>query len=84
MGREFIELFEEWSEYYDDTVSGHDEEYREVFKDYEQILERVVGRAKGHVLEFGVGTGNLTVLLLQAGSSCHRNRALKCYESEGY
>lgn len=67
MGREFIELFENWAEYYDDTVSGHDEEYREVFKGYEQILDRVANRTHGQVLEFGVGTGNLTERLLKAG-----------------
>ena len=67
MGREFIELFEDWAEYYDDTVSGHDDEYREVFKGYEEILDRVVDKSYGHVLEFGVGTGNLTARLLEAG-----------------
>lgn len=69
MGREFVELFEHWSEYYDDTVSGHDEEYKEVFKYYEQILDEVVSRSHGHVVEFGVGTGNLTTRLLKAGLS---------------
>lgn len=67
MEREFVELFEEWSEYYDDTVSGYDKEYRDVFHGYEQILDEVANRAQGHVLEFGVGTGNLTKRLLQAG-----------------
>ena len=67
MGREFIELFEDWAEYYDDTVSGHDNEYREVFKGYEEILDQVVDKSSGHVLEFGVGTGNLTARLLEAG-----------------
>ena len=60
MGREFIELFEDWADYYDDTVTGHDDEYREVFKGYEEILDRVVNISCGYVLEFGVGTGNLT------------------------
>ncbi|RID85221.1 class I SAM-dependent methyltransferase [Peribacillus asahii] len=69
MGREFVELFEEWSEYYDDTVSGYDKEYRDVFHGYEQILKEVVNRSQGHVLEFGVGTGNLTICLLKAGLS---------------
>jgi putative AdoMet-dependent methyltransferase len=67
MGREFLEAFEEWAEYYDATVTNHDNEYREVFKNYEQILDRVARYSKGHVLEFGVGTGNLTVRLLKAG-----------------
>ena len=67
MGREFLEVFEDWAEYYDDTVTSHDDEYREVFKDYEKILDRVARYSKGHVLEFGVGTGNLTARLLKAG-----------------
>ncbi|MFJ7974963.1 class I SAM-dependent DNA methyltransferase [Peribacillus sp. JNUCC 23] len=67
MGREFIELFEEWSKSYDDTVDGHDVEYREVFLNYERILDSVVSRAHGHTIEFGIGTGNLTERLLNAG-----------------
>ncbi|MFS0765051.1 class I SAM-dependent methyltransferase [Peribacillus phoenicis] len=67
MGREFIDLFEEWSKSYDDTVSGHDIEYQEVFKHYDRILDSVTDRAHGHVLEFGVGTGNLTERLLMKG-----------------
>ena len=67
MGREFVELFDDWADYYDGTVTGQDDEYREVFKDYEGILDRVVDQSYGHVLEFGVGTGNLTERLLKAG-----------------
>jgi putative AdoMet-dependent methyltransferase len=67
MGREFLELFEQWADYYDDTVLGHDEEYKEVFLHYNRILEEVVNRSKGHVVEFGVGTGNLTSKLLDLG-----------------
>jgi putative AdoMet-dependent methyltransferase len=67
MGREFIDLFEEWSKSYDDTVSGDDIEYQEVFKHYDRILDSVTDRAHGHVLEFGVGTGNLTERLLRKG-----------------
>ncbi|WP_141994177.1 class I SAM-dependent methyltransferase [Bacillus sp. B4EP4a] len=67
MGREFIDLFEEWSKSYDDTVGGHDIEYQEVFKHYDNILNSVTDRAHGHVLEFGVGTGNLTERLLKKG-----------------
>ncbi|WP_409301830.1 class I SAM-dependent DNA methyltransferase [Peribacillus sp. SCS-155] len=69
MGREFLNLFEEWSQSYDDTVEGHDIEYREVFKHYESILGSVAKRSKGHVLEFGVGTGNLTQKLVESGLS---------------
>lgn len=64
MGREFLEIFEQWADSYDSTVIGHDEEYKEVFLHYEHILDEVVKRAKGHVMEFGVGTGNLTAKLL--------------------
>ncbi|KMY50886.1 class I SAM-dependent DNA methyltransferase [Peribacillus loiseleuriae] len=67
MGREFIELFEEWSKSYDDTVDGHNLEYREVFLNYERILDSVVSRVHGHAIEFGIGTGNLTEKLLNAG-----------------
>lgn len=89
MGREFIELFEEWADYYDDTVTGYDDEYREVFKGYEQILDRVVEKSYGHVLEFGVGTGNLTTRLVKAGlqvtgiepSTAMRKKAMEKLES---
>ncbi|MDW2875707.1 MULTISPECIES: class I SAM-dependent methyltransferase [Bacillaceae] len=67
MGKEFIELFEQWADSYDDSVTGHDLEYKEVFRNYEGILDAVAGRASGHVLEFGPGTGNLTAKLLEKG-----------------
>lgn len=71
MGREFIDLFEEWSETYDETVEGKDREYQAVFKGYESILNQVASRAYGHVLEFGAGTGNLTAKLLALGLQVH-------------
>ncbi|MDQ0114761.1 class I SAM-dependent methyltransferase [Paenibacillus harenae] len=67
MGTEFNKLFDEWSEHYDRTVAGHDMQYREVFEGYEDILEAVAVRASGTVVEFGVGTGNLTEKLLARG-----------------
>ncbi|MUT67141.1 class I SAM-dependent methyltransferase [Paenibacillus sp. NEAU-GSW1] len=67
MGREFIELFDKWAEDYDQTVAGQDEQYREVFEQYEQILETVASRSFGTVVEFGVGTGNLTEKLIAKG-----------------
>ena len=67
MGREFDELFKEWAPTYDDTVMGNDVEYREVFRSYDQILDEVASRAAGTVLEFGVGTGNLTKRLIDWG-----------------
>ena len=83
MGREFIELFEDWAENYDDTVSGYDNEYREVFDGYGEILDRVVSKSYGHVLEFGVGTGNLTARLLEAGLEVTGIEPSSCYEREG-
>lgn len=67
MGREFLELFEQWADSYDETVIGQDIEYREVFLNYEKILESVASRSFGHVAEFGVGTGNLTKKLKERG-----------------
>ncbi|MBM7540955.1 class I SAM-dependent DNA methyltransferase [Amphibacillus cookii] len=66
MGREFVSLFDNWAEDYDRTVSGDDQEYQAVFLHYDEILQAVVNQVKGTVLEFGVGTGNLTEKLLQA------------------
>lgn len=67
MGREFLNLFDEWSKSYDDSVRGQDIEYQEVFKHYDKILDHVASRSYGHVLEFGVGTGNLTDRIIKAG-----------------
>jgi len=67
MGREFLEIFEQWADSYDETVIGNDIEYKEVFSNYEKILEEVATRSFGHVVEFGVGTGNLTKRLLERG-----------------
>ncbi|MDR7073597.1 class I SAM-dependent DNA methyltransferase [Fictibacillus barbaricus] len=67
MGREFIDLFDEWSSSYDETVSGDDQEYKEVFHKYNEILNTVVQRSGNIVLEFGVGTGNLSEKLISSG-----------------
>ncbi|MFD1954223.1 class I SAM-dependent DNA methyltransferase [Paenibacillus thailandensis] len=71
MSKDFTELFDEWSERYDETVAGGDEEYREVFDGYDRILEEVASRVSGTVLEFGVGTGNLTEKLLRRGCAVY-------------
>jgi putative AdoMet-dependent methyltransferase len=68
MGREFVDLFDEWSKIYDDTVDGHDVEYKEVFENYEEILNKVSNLVKGNIIEFGVGTGNLTKKLIENGN----------------
>lgn len=67
MGEQFNELFDAWAASYDNTVQGEDLEYREVFKNYETILQEISDRAHGFVLEFGVGTGNLTKKLIANG-----------------
>ncbi|CAM3098830.1 class I SAM-dependent DNA methyltransferase [Sporolactobacillus spathodeae] len=67
MGREFISAFDKWADYYDQSVSGQSPEYREVFANYSDILEAVAEKARGKVLEFGTGTGNLTTKLLDHG-----------------
>ncbi len=69
MGNEFVEIFEDWAESYDQTIAGQELEYQEVFLHYEDILQEVAQRSIGRVLEFGVGTGNLTKKLLNNGLS---------------
>lgn len=63
MGKEFLGVFDEWSTSYDETVHGEDNEYSEYFHKYDEILNLVADKAFGNVLEFGVGTGNLTLKL---------------------
>ena len=67
MGNHFVELFDQWANSYDQTVMGDDLEYRDVFLHYDDILQHVADKAFGHVLEFGPGTGNLTVKLINKG-----------------
>lgn len=71
MGREFISIFENWANSYDDTVVGHDLQYKEVFRNYDGTLEDVVKRSGSKVIEFGVGTGNLTAKLIAAGKNVY-------------
>ncbi|MBK3494968.1 class I SAM-dependent methyltransferase [Viridibacillus sp. YIM B01967] len=67
MGREFIHLFDDWAKSYESSVTGQDKEYRDVFEGYENILEKVANASTGTVIEFGTGTGNLTLKLVAAG-----------------
>lgn len=67
MGREFVEIFDEWVHTYDDSVNGKDKEYEDVFVNYNEILQTVADRAIGPVIEFGVGTGNLTQKMVDRG-----------------
>ncbi|MFK3938351.1 class I SAM-dependent DNA methyltransferase [Alkalihalobacillus sp. NPDC078783] len=94
MENDFTELFNEWAHTYDDTVGGRDAEYRDVFHLYEDILDEVVLHSKGLVLEFGVGTGNLSERFLNKGiplvgiepsekmreKALHKNPTLLLYE----
>lgn len=67
MGREFVEIFDEWVDSYDASVSGQEPEYRDVFDKYENILNAVTEKSFGTIVEFGTGTGNLTAKLIEAG-----------------
>ncbi|PWU66808.1 class I SAM-dependent methyltransferase [Gracilibacillus dipsosauri] len=67
MGREFLDVFEEWASSYDDAVTGNDPQYRDVFEGYDTILNEVAKLTVGNVLEFGVGTGNLSAKLIAKG-----------------
>ncbi|MCC5896107.1 MAG: class I SAM-dependent methyltransferase [Alkalibacterium sp.] len=66
MGREFLNVFSGWASEYDSFVEGKDDQYREVFRGYDTILETIVSRSGKSVMEFGIGTGNLTLKLLEA------------------
>ena len=66
MGREFLDIFEEWASTYDSSLTDN-EEYQEVFHNYDYILSEVAKRSIGHVVEFGAGTGNLTLKLIEQG-----------------
>ncbi|HSJ37461.1 MAG TPA: class I SAM-dependent methyltransferase [Planococcus sp. (in: firmicutes)] len=67
MGREFVEIFDDWVHTYDESVSGQDPEYAAVFENYLEILAAVAKNTEGPVVEFGTGTGNLTAALLGRG-----------------
>ena len=67
MGREFVDIFDDWVHTYDDSVNGKDKEYADVFFNYNEILQAVAAKAISPVIEFGIGTGNLTEKLLERG-----------------
>ncbi len=65
MNLPFMDIFKDWAKDYDTAVEGHDEQYHEVFVEYEQMLDEVALHVEGTVLEFGVGTGNLSSRILK-------------------
>ncbi|KAA1039284.1 pyridoxal-phosphate dependent enzyme [Macrococcus equipercicus] len=67
MALSFMDIFEEWAVNYDEAVSGHNPEYKDVFENYTFMLKEAAKRAEGRTIEFGPGTGNLTLLLLNKG-----------------
>lgn len=68
---DFTQLFDQWAQSYDSTVFGSDNEYKEVFQNYQQILEEIArfidDKKNGVTMEVGVGTGNLSSLLMERG-----------------
>lgn len=66
MGREFLNIFTEWAQAYDSFTFGDDPQYSQVFHRYEDILTHIVTQSGQAVIEFGIGTGNLTKRLLEA------------------
>ncbi|WP_394219649.1 methyltransferase domain-containing protein [Halobacillus trueperi] len=93
MGMEFVDLFNQWASSYDDTVAGKDPEYREVFEGYDEMLGRLAELSVSPVMEFGVGTANLTrkvidqnkvVLGIEPSSEMRRIAKVKCPEAAIY
>ncbi|MCA0971839.1 class I SAM-dependent methyltransferase [Halobacillus litoralis] len=93
MGIEFVDLFDQWASSYDETVSGHDPEYREVFEGYEEMLQQLADLSISPVMEFGVGTANLTrkiidqhkvVFGIEPSKEMRRIANVKCPEAAIY
>ncbi|UOQ92599.1 class I SAM-dependent methyltransferase [Halobacillus shinanisalinarum] len=93
MGVEFVDLFNQWASSYDDTVSGKDPEYKEVFEDYDAMLQELADLAVSPVLEFGMGTANLTrkivaqnkvVVGVEPSEEMRRIAIVKCPEAAVY
>ena len=60
----FNDVFDEWSDHYDETISSNEGEYVEVFEGYDDILTETVNElglpAGSRIIDIGSGTGNLT------------------------
>lgn len=67
----FNDVFDEWSDHYDETISSDDGEYVEVFEGYDDILTETVNElglpAGSRIIDIGSGTGNLTHVAVQKG-----------------
>lgn len=64
MGLQFLDVFKEWATQYDEAVTGRDPQYADVFAGYDDMLDDVVEQLVGTVMEFGVGTGNLSAKII--------------------
>lgn len=67
MSLPFMDIFKEWASEYDDAVTGQNPEYKDVFSNYDFMIEEATKHAGKRVTEFGPGTGNLTNMLLKRG-----------------
>lgn len=70
MEERFKTIFDEWAEYYDDTVYDENNEYTEVFDNYHGIFDKIaesIADKSSKVLEIGTGTGNLLAYLKEKG-----------------
>lgn len=64
VGREFLPVFSNWAETYDAFVTGKDPAYAAVFENYSKVLGKIAVQSGEKIIEFGSGTGNLTLQLL--------------------
>lgn len=67
----FNVLFDDFAEDYDETISTEDGEYKELFKNYNEILNETVKHVSKYkdakVIDIGAGTGNLTNVASKVG-----------------
>lgn len=68
MSLPFMDIFKEWASNYDDAVTGRNPEYKDVFANYDFMIEQATKHAGHRVTEFGPGTGNMTNILLKRGA----------------
>ena len=67
----FNALFDDFAENYDETISMEDGDYKELFKNYNEILNETVKHIgkyeNAKVIDIGSGTGNLTNIASKVG-----------------